>query len=213
MLAGCGTPQAPVTPGVVKVVAAENFRGNIAAQVGDRHARVTSILSSPAADSNLYESDVASAPAVARRGAHTPGYPGAPVAYTERVPGYLMQATGLTVVTPPGFAAAIENGNDPSPGDTALMFRLITSRGAEVPLYHARAVSAVTQQVRALVLEWPETCRDESCRPGCQVRLASLGPVTDVAFTAVRLRCGLVVGGKFAVWPATRTGCVEPSVG
>ena len=41
-------------------------------------------------------------------------YPGAPVAYTERVPGYLLQAAGLTVVTPPGFAAAIENGNDPN---------------------------------------------------------------------------------------------------
>ncbi len=35
----------------------------------------------------------------------------------------------------------------------------------------------------------------------------------DVAFTAVRLRCGLVVSGTFAVWPATGTGCVEPSVG
>ena len=66
VLAGCGTPQALVTPGVVKVVAAENFRGNIAAQVGDRHARVTSILSSPAADPHLYESDVASALAVAQ---------------------------------------------------------------------------------------------------------------------------------------------------
>ena len=32
-------------------------------------------------------------------------------------------------------------------------------------------------------------------------------------FTAVRSRCGLVVGGKFAVWPATGTGCVEPFVG
>ena len=66
VLAGCGTPQAPVTPGVVKVVAGENFRGNIAAQVGGRHARVTSILSSPAADPHLYESDVASALAVAQ---------------------------------------------------------------------------------------------------------------------------------------------------
>ncbi len=31
VLAGCGTPRAPVTPGVVKVVAGENFWGNIAA--------------------------------------------------------------------------------------------------------------------------------------------------------------------------------------
>lgn len=128
-----------------------------------------------------------------RRGAHTPGYPGAPVAYTERVPGYLMQATGLTVVTPPGFAAAIENGNDPSPGDTALMFRLITSRGAEVPLYHARAVSAVTQQVRALVLEWPEPAGMKAA-----VRGARSGPASRWACDRRRLYCRAV-----AVW----TGC------
>ena len=66
MLAGCGTPQAPVTPGVVKVVAGENFWGNIAAQIGGPHVQVTSILSSPGTDPRLYESDVASALAVAR---------------------------------------------------------------------------------------------------------------------------------------------------
>ena len=70
--------------------------------------------------------------------------------YTERVPGYLLQAAGLTVVTPPGFAAAIENGNEPSAGDTAQMFQLITSHGTRVLLYNAQAVSPVTQQVRAL---------------------------------------------------------------
>ena len=56
----------------------------------------------------------------------------------------------LTVVTPPGFAAAIENGNDPSPGDSAEMFQLITGRKAKVLLYNAQATSPVTQQVRAL---------------------------------------------------------------
>ncbi len=77
-------------------------------------------------------------------------HPGAPVAYTERVPGYLLQAAGLMVVTPPGFAAAIENGNEPSAGDTAQMFQLITSHGTRVLLYNAQAVSPATQQVRAL---------------------------------------------------------------
>jgi zinc/manganese transport system substrate-binding protein len=245
VLAGCGTPRAPVTPGVVKVVAGENFWGNIAAQIGGPHVQVTSILSSPAADPHLYESDVASALAVAQAGlviangagyddflsqlvgvtanagrvvlsvqavlgAYGPDvnphfwydiprvpqvaaaieaalarldpgnakvfaanlaafdaslrpaeavlasirrrYPGAPVAYTERVPGYLLQAAGLEVVTPPGFAAAIENGNDPSPGDTAEMFGLITGRKAKALLYNAQATSAVTQQVRALAV-------------------------------------------------------------
>jgi zinc/manganese transport system substrate-binding protein len=77
-------------------------------------------------------------------------YPGAPVAYTERVPGYLVRAAGLAVATPPGFAAAIENGNEPSAGDTAQMFQLITSHRAEVLLYNAETMSPATQRVRAL---------------------------------------------------------------
>jgi len=59
--AGCAAPRAPVTPGIVKVVAGENMWGNIVAQLGGSHVQVTSILSSPAADPHLYESDVASA--------------------------------------------------------------------------------------------------------------------------------------------------------
>jgi len=65
VLAGCGTPQAPATPGIVKVVAGEDVWGNIAAQIGGAHVQVTSILSDPNADPHLYESDVASALAVA----------------------------------------------------------------------------------------------------------------------------------------------------
>ena len=65
-------------------------------------------------------------------------YRGAPVAYTERVPGYLLQAAGLTVKTPPGFAAAIEDGVDPGPGDTAVMNGLITGHKVKVLLYNAQ---------------------------------------------------------------------------
>ena len=57
-----------MTPGVVRVVAGENFWENIAAQIGGRHARVTSIISSPNADPHLYESGVADAIAVAQAG-------------------------------------------------------------------------------------------------------------------------------------------------
>ena len=53
VLAGCGTPRAPVTPGAVKVAAGENFWGNIAAQIGGPHVQVTSILSSPGTDPHL----------------------------------------------------------------------------------------------------------------------------------------------------------------
>ena len=67
-LAGCDSSQAPAIPGVVRVVAGENFWGNITAQIGGRHVRVTSILTSPTADPHLYESDVANAVAVAEAG-------------------------------------------------------------------------------------------------------------------------------------------------
>ena len=48
-LAGCGGARPAAIPGVVQVVAGENFWGNIAGQTGG-HVRVTSILTSPAAD-------------------------------------------------------------------------------------------------------------------------------------------------------------------
>ncbi len=240
---GCVSSQAPATPGVVNVVAGENFWGNIVAQIGGRHVRVTSILSNPATDPHLYESDVANAIAVAEAGLviengagydtflsqllgatthsgrvvisvqHVLGaagpdvnphfwydiprvprvaaafeaalarleprdaalfaanlaafdrslgpvqavlrtirrrYPGAPVAYTERVPGYLLQAAGLRVLTPPGFAASIEDGNEPAPGDTLAMDLLLTGRKVRVLLYNAQVISPVTEQVRAL---------------------------------------------------------------
>jgi zinc/manganese transport system substrate-binding protein len=67
-LAGCGSSQPPAIPGVVRVVAGENFWGNVVAQIGGRHVRVTSILTSPTVDPHLYESDVSNAVAVAEAG-------------------------------------------------------------------------------------------------------------------------------------------------
>jgi zinc/manganese transport system substrate-binding protein len=46
---------------VIQVVAAENFWGSIAAQVGGRHARVVSIITSPTADPHVYEPTAADA--------------------------------------------------------------------------------------------------------------------------------------------------------
>ena len=138
MLAGCGTPQAPVTPGAVKVAAAENFWGNIAAQVGGRHARVTSILSSPAADPHPYDSDVASALAVPRARLVIANGAG----YDE----FMCQLLGATV----------------NAGRVALSIQEVL--GAYGP---AQAVSAVTQQVRALVLERREPAGMKAAVRGC----------------------------------------------
>jgi zinc/manganese transport system substrate-binding protein len=226
----------------VKVVAAENFWGDIASQIGGAGASVTSIITDPTSDPHQFESDARDAAAVAdarlvivngagyddfvskllsstshqgrvvltvadllhvgnNANPHlwydlpripdvaravesalaeaepndrslfeanlatflaslTPldrivetiktKYPNAPVAYTERVPGYLLAAAGLKIATPPGFAQAIEDGNEPSAGDTQSMDDLISNHRVRVLLYNAQATSAVTKHVQDL---------------------------------------------------------------
>ncbi len=74
----------------------------------------------------------------------------APIAYTERVAGYLVQRAGLRLVTPPSFAQAIEDGNDPSPADVAAMDSAMTGRAVRLLLYNAQVTSPTTQRVREL---------------------------------------------------------------
>ena len=231
---GGGT--ATATP--LKVVAGENFWGNIASQIGGGNVVVTSIISDPSTDPHLYASNARNAAAVGQAdvvvvngagyddfmdkllqaspsdtrvvvsvdqvlgatgsdvnphlwydltrlpevtaaieqalAAKAPShakefaanrvafdaslkpilaaiatirqkYAGAPVAYTERVTGYLLAAAGLEVKTPPGFAAAVEEGNEPSPADAATMKALMQGRQVKLLLYNAQATSPTTQ--------------------------------------------------------------------
>jgi zinc/manganese transport system substrate-binding protein len=58
LLAACGASPASGAPaggGKVQVVAAENFWGSIASQIGGDHAQVVSIISSPDTDPHAYE--------------------------------------------------------------------------------------------------------------------------------------------------------------
>ena len=232
-----------IEAGNINVVAAENFWGNIASQIGGNRVNVTSIITDPSADPHLYESDandaskVASADLVITNGlgyddfmsklmsastntkrqemdasqilgvtsadanphlwydiprvplvagqieqalaAKDPAhasyyqqnlnkfdnsladindtiakikqkYAGAPVAYTEPVPGYLLADAGLDVKTPEAFARAIEDGNDPTPADNTTMQNLMTSKSVKVLLYNSQATSPVTENIRNL---------------------------------------------------------------
>jgi zinc/manganese transport system substrate-binding protein len=67
-LAGCGNTALGqrLPPGRVPVVAAEDFWGSIAAQVGGRHAYVQSILRQPGTDPHSYEPTAADAVRLAR---------------------------------------------------------------------------------------------------------------------------------------------------
>ena len=77
-------------------------------------------------------------------------YPGAPVGYTERVPGYLVEGAGLTLATPASFAQSIEDGNDPSPADNAAMDATLTDKKIKVLLYNGQVTSPATDVVKQL---------------------------------------------------------------
>jgi zinc/manganese transport system substrate-binding protein len=243
---GCGAaPGARSADGRIKVIAAENFWGNLTEQIGGGHVDVTSLISNPDADPHLFEPGssnglaIATASVVIVNGAgydpfmdrllaaapsshrtvvriadvlhitgsdpnphlwyDVPRLPtvvtaiatalstadpanaaayragakrtiaalqpleravvalkaadaGDPVAYTERVPGYLLAAAGLNVLTPTGFARSIEDGTEPSASDEATMRNLITDHRIKLLLYNEQATSPVTAQLQSLAM-------------------------------------------------------------
>ena len=238
-VAGC-SGSADARSGPVRVVAAENFWGDICAQIGGRHVAVTSIITDPNTDPHTYETSPAAAAAIStaslviengfgyddfvgkilatggspgrrvlsvqqvlglhgadvnphvwydtallprvaaafarelsaidpsHRAAYRAGalrfdrslrpllsviatikreYAGTPISYTERVPGYLVQAAGLRLATPLSFSLALEQGNDPSPQDIAAFDEAITGHEVKVLLYNLQVVDPETQRI------------------------------------------------------------------
>ena len=74
---------------------------------------------------------------------------GAPVAYTEPVPGYLLAAAGLRNRTPGAFSRAIEDGSDPTAAAVADMTGLLTGHRVRALLVNTQAVSPVTARMRS----------------------------------------------------------------
>ncbi|HET8840942.1 MAG TPA: zinc ABC transporter substrate-binding protein, partial [Ktedonobacteraceae bacterium] len=68
LVSACGSSSlAPnSSPGKLKVVAAENFYGDIARQLGGEHITVTSILADPQVDPHTYQSNVQTGLAVSQ---------------------------------------------------------------------------------------------------------------------------------------------------
>jgi zinc/manganese transport system substrate-binding protein len=64
--ASAASAASPASPAAapIPVVAAENFYGDLASQIGGRHVSVTSILSDPSTDPHTYESNVENAKAI-----------------------------------------------------------------------------------------------------------------------------------------------------
>jgi zinc/manganese transport system substrate-binding protein len=79
-------------------------------------------------------------------------HPSASVVATEPVAYYLLRNAGIADRTPPGFAAAVEDGHDPAPADVAAMLDLIDTRQVSVLLFNPQTESAATVQIRNAAL-------------------------------------------------------------
>ena len=105
-------------------------------------------------------------------------YANSPVGYTERVPGYLVDAAGLRLATPASFAQSIEDGNDPSPADNAAMDAALADKTIKVLLYNGQVTSPATDAVKQLA--------QKSAVP--VVGVTETLPPTDEDFQAWQLR-------------------------
>ena len=77
-------------------------------------------------------------------------YPGTPVAVTEPVADYLLQAAGADIMTPWAFQADIMNGVDPSAQDVTVERNLFTQHKVRVFLYNQQVTDTLTQSFIAL---------------------------------------------------------------
>ncbi len=72
-------------------------------------------------------------------------YPGTPVATTEPVADYMLQAVGADNMTPWALQADIMNGTDPSAQDVAVQRSLFTQHKVKVFLYNQQVTDSLTE--------------------------------------------------------------------
>ena len=77
-------------------------------------------------------------------------YPNTPVATTEPVADYLLQAVGADNLTPWAFQADIMNGTDPSAQDVAVQRSLFTQHKVKVFLYNQQVTDSLTESFISL---------------------------------------------------------------
>jgi len=80
-------------------------------------------------------------------------YPNTPVATTEPVADYMLQAAGADNLTPFTFQADIMNGVDPSPQNVALQDSLFTQHKVKVFLYNQQVTDSLTESFIKLANE------------------------------------------------------------
>lgn len=73
---------------------------------------------------------------------------GAKIAYTERVAGYLLAEAGLKLGIPAGFPRAVEEGDDPSPGDTLAFDKALQKHTVRALVYNSQVTDKQTDQLK-----------------------------------------------------------------
>lgn len=79
-------------------------------------------------------------------------YPNTPVATTEPVADYMLQAAGTRNLTPFALQAAIMNGIDPAPQDVTLQNSLFTQHRVKVFVYNQQVTDSLTASFKQLAL-------------------------------------------------------------
>ncbi|MDH6283591.1 zinc/manganese transport system substrate-binding protein [Prescottella agglutinans] len=72
----------------------------------------------------------------------------APIAQTEPIAHYLVQAAALTDLTPAAFTSAVENGTDPSPASIAETRQLFSDKKVRALVYNVQTEDKVTRNMR-----------------------------------------------------------------
>ena len=97
-------------------------------------------------------------------------YPNMPVATTEPVADYMLQAVGADNMTPCAFQADIMNGTDPSAQDVAVERSLFTQHKVKVFVYNQQVTDSLTESFISLAQsEWHPgggRLRDDAGPPG-----------------------------------------------
>ncbi len=98
----------------------------------------------PAYAANLRAFNRALAPWISGLARLRARFRGAPVAVTEPVLGYTLQAAGLDVRTPSSFQLAVQEGTDPAPQDVQAQQSLLTQHKVRALIYNQQAVEPLT---------------------------------------------------------------------
>jgi zinc/manganese transport system substrate-binding protein len=99
---------------------------------------------------NLTRFDASLAPWYRAIASFKASHQGVPVATTEPVGDYLLEAAGTRNLTPFTFQADIMNGLDPSPQDVSIQTALFTGHKVKVFVYNQQVTDALTQSLLAL---------------------------------------------------------------